>query len=326
MVKVSNVFGDRYSGKVGNSGVFASWQGVQYRRAYAKPSNPNSPAQQTIRNAFKNGVAKWKTLNSAQKEAYGPLSAGRPMSGYNLFVSRWQKMTAGERASYVEPYIGFKQVGDGAKKTDGSVNIVQDQKEYTTANKPIVIGSGSFTVGGGNLTPEFLVDTQRGRVDVLTNIVGAITIDYISGGETITAESLGTNANAGDVLYLKRYPVKYKSSTVKVAASAVPALEVDVVGGKFYVTGKNNFTGGGSIQWHYYTPVQNAKIELLKVNTQFNTGRAYSNANGIIELSQTAEDGNKDVTVSCPGYLDILNANILPQVAAADEYIALTSI
>lgn len=326
MVKVSNDFGDRYSGKVGDSGVFASWQGVQYRRRYAKPSNPNSPAQQTIRNAFKNGVAKWKTFNSAQQNAYGPLSAGRPMSGYNLFVSRWQKMTSAERASYVSPLVGFKQIGAGAKSTDGSINIVQDQKEYTTASKPIVIGSGGFTVSTGNLDPEAIVDIQRGRVDILKNIIGAITIDYVAGGETVTAESLGTNATAGDVLYLDNYPVEYKSSTVKVAGSAVQALEVDVVAGKFYVTGDDTFTAGGSIQFDYFTPVKNAKLELLKVNTNFNTGRVYSDANGIIEISQTSEDGNKDMTVSAVGYLDIVTANVLPATACADEYIALTSL
>lgn len=326
MVKVSNDFGDRYSGKVGDSGVFASWQGVQYRRRYAKPSNPNSPAQQTVRNSFKNGVAKWKTFNSAQQNAYGPLSAGQPLSGYNLFLRRWQQMTSAERASYVSPLVGFKQVGDGVATAGTTKNIVENQAEYTGLDAPIVIGSLEFTVGTGNLDPEVVVDIKRGRVDVLKNIAGAITIDYVSGGETITAESLGTNATAGDVIYLDNYPVTYKSSTVKVAGSAVQALEVDIVAGKVYVTGDATFTAGGSIDYETYTPVENAKLELLKVNTNFNTGRQYADADGIIEVSQTAEDGNKDITVSAVGYLDIVTANILPASACADEYIALTAL
>ena len=326
MVKVSNDFGDRYSGKVGDSGVFASWQGIQYRRRYAKPSNPNSPAQQTVRNAFANGVAKWKTFNSAQQNAYGPLSAGQPLSGYNLFLRRWQQMTAVQRAAYVSPYIGFKQVGDGAASAGTTKNIVENQAEYTGLDAPIVIGSLEFTVGAGNLDPEVVVDIQRGRVDVLKNIAGVITIDYVSGGETITAEALGTNATAGDVIYLDNYPVTYKSSIVKVDASAVQALELDVVAGKVYVTGDATFTAGGSIDYETYTPVENAKLELLKVNTNFNTGREYSDANGIIEVSQTAEDGNKDITASAVGYLDIVTANILPANACADEYIALTAL
>ena len=36
MVKVTNDFGDRYSGKVGDSGVFASIWGIQYRRRFVK--------------------------------------------------------------------------------------------------------------------------------------------------------------------------------------------------------------------------------------------------------------------------------------------------
>jgi len=326
MVKVSNVFGDVYSGKVKDAGVFAKWKGRQYRRSYAKPSNPNTPAQRAVRASFSDGVDKWHIFNALQQQAYNPLAAGQVMSGFNLFIKRWQTMTAEQRATYVEPYTGFKQVGSGPASAEQSTNTVADQDEYTLAESPILIGSAGFTVGTGNFDPVAVVDLVRGRVDILKSDVGAITIDYQSGGRTVTGEVIDTGVTAGDVFYLDYFPVVAKSVVLKSDASAVHSFEVDIEKGKIYVVTPATYTDGGSFQWKYYTPINQVKYELFKAQTQFTTARVYSDANGIMKLAQTAEDGNRDGIFKHGSYGDIIVSNISAQDAAMDEYIKLTAL
>lgn len=326
MVKVTNIFGDKYSGKVGEAGVFATWKGRQYRRSYVKPANPNTPAQQNVRGSFTNAVDKWHDFNALQKQAYRPLTSGMVMSGFNLFISRWQKMTDAERSSYVEPYCGFKQFGIGSYSVEKSVSIVEDQKEYTSLDKPIVIGLTSFTVSTGNLDPVAVVDIARGRVDILKTTTGDLTLDYVSGGETIVGEALGTDLEAGDVVYPEKFPIVYKSSEVKLDDVAQQAFEIDIEEGKAYVTGDDTFTAGGSIKYRSYIPVQNVKYELMKAQTQFNTFRGYSDANGIVQLAQTAEDSTRDGTIEHSAYQTKVTANISAEDAAKDEYLALVAL
>ena len=91
MVKITNIFGDSYSGQAGKAGVFAKWKGRQYRRAYVIPSNPNTTKQQSVRTNLSNAIDRWHEYQTEQRRAYGYMSAGLVMSGFNLFVSRWQK-------------------------------------------------------------------------------------------------------------------------------------------------------------------------------------------------------------------------------------------
>ena len=326
MVKVNNIFGDKYSGKVGEAGVFASWKGRQYRRSYVKPANPNTPAQQAVRGSFANAVDKWHDFNALQKQSYRPLTSGQVMSGFNLFVSRWQKMTPNERAVYVEPYTGFKQYGIGAKSVEKNVSIVGDQKEYAALDKPIVIGDTGFTVGTGNLEPVAIVDVRRGRIDILADINGLVTINYESGGETRSDEVLGNDLKEGDVKYTEKFPITYKSSTIEDDGDVVPAIEVDITGGKAYVTGDDTFTAGGTIKYRTYAPVQNVKYELFKAQTQFNTFRGYSDVNGLIQIAQTAEDSTRDGRIEHSEYNAVVKANISAEDSAKDEYIALVAL
>ena len=96
MVKVRNIFGDIYSGKQGQAGVYATWKGRQYRRSYVIPANPRTPMQQAVRNSFRNAVAEWQKFSALQKQAYNYLATPLQISGFNLWISRYQKAaTAG---------------------------------------------------------------------------------------------------------------------------------------------------------------------------------------------------------------------------------------
>lgn len=326
MVKVTNIFGDKYSGKVGEAGVFANWKGRQYRRSYVKPSNPNTPAQQAVRSSFTDAVDKWHTFADLQKQAYRPLTSGMVMSGFNLFVSRWQKMTTVQRAAYVEPYIGFKQFGAGAMSAEQSTATANGTREYTLADSPLVIGETTFTKGAGALDPIAVVDILRGRIDIIKNTVGAVVIDYVSGGETVTGEAVATDPQAGETYYTDKFPLVYKSVAIKIGVTEQEAFEVDISAGKIYLCKAAAADANGTFKWKSYTPVENVKYELFKAQTQFNTHRGYSDADGIVKLAQTAEDGNRDGSIDHASYVAIVRANVSAQSAAQDEYIALTGI
>jgi len=326
MVKVTNDFGDRYSGKVGDSGVFASIWGIQYRRRYVKPSNPNTPAQQKVRNSFTNGVDKWHTFNPLQAQAYTPMASGLKMSGYNLFLSRWQKMTTAEKSAYVAPIDCIKQVSSGPATEDQSVNIAADTPETTTGGDHIVRDSYAFTKGASSLDPTAFVDIVRGKVVFIKAAASAVTISYKAGGLTVTDEAVVATASPGDIVELDNFDIDYKSVALKVGGSEVDAIEVDVNAGKFYVTKSTTFTSGASVTYDEFTPLMDANVKMEKVNTNFSTLNAYSDANGEIRFAQTTEDGNRDINYIEPDHLTIIQANVTIANACKDELIEMVAL
>jgi hypothetical protein len=325
MVKVTNIFGDSYSGQAGKAGVFAHWKGIQYRRKYVVPSNPNTVKQQSIRTSFSNAVDKWHAFLSAQRKAYAYMATGLTMSGFNLEVSRWQKMSAAERSTYVNPYLGMKQIGSDDLTAITQIDTVQDQAEYSTEEKPLGLGQTTYTKGTSGVDPNAIVEVNRGRVNIPENRTGALTISYESLGRVITDEALKTDPLADDILYTEYWPIDYKTVTLKLAAVEVDAIEVDIVAGKFWFTDTLPGDTSGDIDSKDYTKIDGAKLELRKVDTNFVTWRDYTDANGLIVLAQTSEDGNRDSRVEMSGYQPEINANLSALNAAKDEYIKLVA-
>jgi len=86
MGKILNGILGKVSGKV--SGVVgASWKDVAYLRAYVKPANPNTAAQQTQRTAFSDVVDFAKPLVGQVFNAYTD-KFQKSMSGFNFFIKR----------------------------------------------------------------------------------------------------------------------------------------------------------------------------------------------------------------------------------------------
>jgi hypothetical protein len=86
MAKLTGGILGKVSGKV--AGVVAgNWKDKNYVRQYVIPSNPNSAAQQTQRNAFSNAVTFAKLLLGQVINVYiDPFM--RSMSGYNYFIKQ----------------------------------------------------------------------------------------------------------------------------------------------------------------------------------------------------------------------------------------------
>lgn len=254
------------------------------------------------------------------------MATGLKMSGYNLFLSRWQKMTPGEQASYVEPIACIKQISDGAITEDQSDNFTADTQELVTGGGTIVRDSPVFTKGSSSLDPTAFVDIIRGKITFIKAAASAVTISYTSGGLTVTDEAVAETADPGDVVELENWDIDYKSVVLKVGGSEVDAIEVDVNAGKFYVTKSTTFTSGASVTYDEFTPLMDANVKMEKVNTNFSTLNAYSDANGEIRFAQTTEDGNRDINYIEPDHLTIIQANVSIANACKDELIEMVAL
>ena len=206
MVKILNLFGDSYSGQAGKAGVFAKWKGRQYRRKYVIPANPKTQMQMTVRGYFTNAVAAWHTWHSLQRLVFSYLATGLVMSGFNLLVSRWQKAATTGATLPTAPKEGIKQIAS-AKKTTSTDNGLTASASFNLTDKPVVIGSLTYTKSGTDPDQDAYVDLEMGDIRIpvaITKADGAkgagndlvegdqLVISYTSGGRTVTREVVFT--------------------------------------------------------------------------------------------------------------------------------------
>jgi len=234
MVKISNIFGDRYSGQAGKAGVFATWKGRQYRRMYVIPSNPKTPMQLVVRGFFTNAVAVWHVWRSLQRRAFSYLVSGQVMSGFNLLVKRYQlAATAGETLP-LAPQYGIKQIASASAPVENAA--ITATNPFPLTAEPVQIGSLTYTPGGADsIDMDAYVDLEMGdvripteltKIDGLKDALGALEegdkllISYTSGGRVITREVLYTvgvgatipaAAAIGAALRTAYYPIDLES-------------------------------------------------------------------------------------------------------------------
>lgn len=66
--------------------VFSKWRGINYIRSRVVPANPNTAAQQAVRNSLKQLVAMWQDSYDAMKLNNNFYASGKGYSGFNRFV------------------------------------------------------------------------------------------------------------------------------------------------------------------------------------------------------------------------------------------------
>lgn len=76
---------DNVRKRVGNY-VHVKWKGMHIIRKYNPDRPPSTPAQIEIHNAFKICVSVWNHLPEKIKKSWKPLTAGRPVTEYNVFI------------------------------------------------------------------------------------------------------------------------------------------------------------------------------------------------------------------------------------------------
>lgn len=67
--------------------VFSKWRGINYVRSRVTPSNPNTQAQQDVRNSLARCVDMFQGMQATFKAAWDYVASGKSYSGYNRMVS-----------------------------------------------------------------------------------------------------------------------------------------------------------------------------------------------------------------------------------------------
>lgn len=360
MVKITNIFGDRYSGAAGKAGVFATWKGRQYRRRYVIPANPDTTMQKGVRSSFTNAVSFWHILSSIQRSSFSYLATGLVMSGFNFLVSRWQKAFSKSEPSPTEPVEGYKQIGSATSaETDNGLQAAYD---FSLGASPVKIGSLTFTKQGADtLQMDAYVDLDMGDVRVPIDIVDThgyladgediapddeLQISYYSRGRTITRETLfkvaagGTKIPAAvliaSALRTAYWPIDFGTAFKPVKVEIydksldtyfqVESLEILNIAATSKIRfDKNKPTDATSkVDYTSYDMIEGAKLELVKSDTSFITWRKYSEDYGEISVAQTVEDAPYDLSLSAPGYVSELRAAQDAVLAAGHELIIMT--
>ncbi|MBA7531807.1 hypothetical protein ES705_24028 [subsurface metagenome] len=357
MVKIINIFGDVYSGQAGKAGVFAKWKGRQYRRKYVIPANPKTTMQIAVRNSFTNAVTKWHIYGSLQRLCYSYLATGLVMSGFNLLVSRWQKAATSGQDLPLDPMKGIKQVGkDPIDKNE--TNVVPTARAFSLGFKPNTIGSLVYTLGETDPAMDAYADVEMGDVRIpveLTHTDGAVgagelldegdklLISYTAGGRTITREVLYTipasqstiPAKATIALAIRTayYPVDFGSVVIEIedisptehTFTPLESLEIDNVLGTIFYDLTEATSASSQVDYETYTAIEDAKLEVTKVDTSFVTWRRYSDVNGHIKIAQTVEDETYDFILSAGLYISVIRAAQSSLLATKHELIEMTA-
>lgn len=75
----------RASGRFGGT-VHSNWKGVDVVRRFAKPSDPNSSAQQIVRTLFRNLTRMYATMPARTKAAWTTWATGKPLIARNKLI------------------------------------------------------------------------------------------------------------------------------------------------------------------------------------------------------------------------------------------------
>lgn len=77
-------------GAIGKKYIYQRVNNQQKKYSYVVPSNPNTIAQQKMRDLLKKATLSWHTLSSDTKKWYDEHTPPRrTMSGFNFYVSRY---------------------------------------------------------------------------------------------------------------------------------------------------------------------------------------------------------------------------------------------
>lgn len=237
-------------------------------------------------------------------------------------MSRWQKAATKGLDTPEDPPEGIKQVGS-ASSAESTAAIPSGQGPHTLDHQPIEIGSFEYTPEGGGVDSPCFIDIRRGLVKTMKICTGLLTISYEAGGRVITDEEIGTDLADETEVYLKYWPVDFKTCVVKLATVEQDAIEVDSIAGKIWFTLAGPTDTSSSAAYTSYTALADAKLECTKVDTSFITWRGYSDANGLIEIAQTIEDQNYDFVLTAADKKSVIRSNRAAAETAGDELIVM---
>lgn len=176
MVKVKAPFGGiSASGTLGGAFTFASTKGIQYARAHAVPSNPNTPLQQATRAMMAFLGVQWASMTEEQKDSWDAATAGAGASDFNAFIRTNMKRFT----QFTWPLIKSDQAAGtapvlGTLTPTGEVGQISINQAVTTTNgiwglAVAMSQTSGFTPARGNIV-KVLSGTAGPITGVLTGL------------------------------------------------------------------------------------------------------------------------------------------------------------
>lgn len=126
------------SGQIGKSQVYASWRGVPYARQHVVPSNPQTLAQQAVRNVFAALDETHKRTGPIGREPWVAEAERRPVTDRNMYVKANLPALRGD--ANLADFIGSNGAKGGlppsAVVAAATVNAGEIEVTVTSPNAP----------------------------------------------------------------------------------------------------------------------------------------------------------------------------------------------
>jgi hypothetical protein len=136
-MKIRNIFGNSYSGKLDKSLVAAKWKRIEYIRKWVSPTNPKTDLQVKQRQIFTNSVDSWHQFTRAQQSAYERIAEG--ISGFNEFVRTHIGYQREER-EYLPPMEGDTLVVYIEGETETPIKNAELSITFARSDKVVYTG------------------------------------------------------------------------------------------------------------------------------------------------------------------------------------------
>lgn len=128
------------SGRLGKIVYYTRWKN-SYARIYVKARNPRTEAQQRNRNLFSEAMKSWQGLSDEEKTAWNRRAKKLPMTGHNLYISRYMKAdNAADKPAGIDNNQNSSNCGtQSTQKAISSVTppSMQGDRLYTTPTQHI---------------------------------------------------------------------------------------------------------------------------------------------------------------------------------------------
>lgn len=288
---------------------------------------PTSTGLNKITSSEKRHYAKklWDSYNRLQKQAFRRLPGGDVRNGYDIFYKMLWKNEVNNAVTMGTPGHGFIQIGIGPKSEEQSYVITNNELTHIISDKPILVGSLKFNKNTGSLDPSFLTDIQRGKIYVLKDVPGPISVKYICGTLTVNYELIADSPKAGDVIQLRNLPIRHKTLYITVEGQYIQQIEVNTIAGYMNIRWPETFDTGGIISFKNYTPCEGATFKVNNEDDTITLFEETTSRTGLIRIGLTNRYEPYRVSLEHPDYGFKILSNLSESVICSDGYIDITN-
>ncbi len=159
--------------------------GKTHARKTTQPSNPNTPRQRLVREAFTTAIAVWKTLDEAIRAPWIMEAGKRKISGYNLFIGKNVPLLKSGRPMIISLEYGMQPPAsisaEGAASGEISCTVTRPEGDssshVTVFAVPVDRAENEAASHKAHILPENSSVTITGLVPGVQYFVYALTSD-----------------------------------------------------------------------------------------------------------------------------------------------------